>query len=118
MFAYAYTVIGSIILVLPAKMHAQIGIITNNLPGCNFQTGSLTPVCIPVFVAHLIQLIFMFTGIFFILNLMYAGYQMAIGAATGDKEKGKNRLLWSLIGFAVCALSLVILDTIVSVIAG
>lgn len=113
---------GVLALALPATASAQI---LTNLAGCpdytgaagsGFISGRITAACIPAFIAHLVQLIFGVIGIFFVINLMIAGYQIAFGGFTGDKEGGKNRFKWSLIGLAIAVCSFVILDTVVSII--
>lgn len=91
------------------------GIITN-LPGCDFVTGRLTAACVPIFVGHLITLVFSVVSAFFILNVMYAGYQIAMGSWTGEKSEGKDRVTWSVIGLVVTVCSYLILDLAISVI--
>lgn len=98
--------------------HAQLpAIITDLGPDCNFTTGKLIAACIPLFIGHLIEVIFSLVSIFFILNIIFAGYQFAIGAWSGEKSKGKDRLLWSIIGLIVCASAFLILDVVLTVIA-
>lgn len=94
-------------------------IITNGLLGCDFVTGRLNAACIPSFIAHLIQLLFSLLGLFFLINVMFAGYEIAMGAATGGgRESGVRRLQWSIIGLAVCICSFVILDLVITVLIG
>ena len=102
------------IMSFPAAASAQI---ITNVPGCEFVTGRFSAACIPNFIAHLIQIVFGLVGIFFLLNIMYAGYQIAIGGVPGigDREKGKNRLTWSIIGFIVTACSFLIMDMVLTV---
>ena len=96
-----------------------IAIITNGIPGCDFITGRLTADCIPSFIAHLIQIIFSLLGLFFLVNVMYAGYEIAIGAATGGgREAGVRRLQWAIIGLAVSICSFLILDLVLTVLLG
>lgn len=99
------------------SVSAQPAIITNTLPGCDFTTGKLTAACIPLFIGHLIQVVFSLVSILFILNIIFAGYQFAIGAWSGEKSKGKDRLLWSIIGLIVCASAFLILDVVLTVVA-
>lgn len=102
---------------LPAGAQAQLfGILQPGIPGCDFRTGWLTAMCIPNFIAHLIAFIFSLLGVFFLGSVMYAGYQIALSGITGDKEAGKRRLTWSIIGLIVAICSFVILDLILSVI--
>ena len=94
-----------------------MGIIQNGIAGCNFTSGALLAVCIPNFIAHLIQFIFTLLGMFFVANVMFAGYQIAIGGISpGEKDNGKRRLMWSIIGLIVSICSFVILDLIISVV--
>ena len=101
------------LLLLPVTAFAQEGVITN-IPGCDFVSGSLTAACIPSFIAHVIQLLFGFTGVLCLFNIMIGGYQVALGAATGDKEKGKNRITWAIIGLVLSLTVYLILDVALS----
>lgn len=105
------------LVLLPVSAFAQEGIITD-VPGCDFTTGILQASCIPSFVAHMIQLLFGFTGILCLFNIMIGGYQIAIGAATGDKEKGKQRITWALIGLILSVAAYLILDVVLSALFG
>ncbi len=95
---------------------AQNPAIITNLPGCDFETGRLTAACVPIFIGHLITMIFSLVSAFFLLNVMYAGYQIAMGSWTGEKSAGKDRLTWAIIGLVVTVCSYLILDLAVSVI--
>lgn len=105
------------LLLLPSAAAAQLPGIITTIPGCDFVTGRFTAMCIPMFIAHLIKFVFSLAGVFFVLNIMFAGYQIAIGSVPGlgDKEKGKTRLLWSILGFMTTVFSFVILDLVLSV---
>lgn len=105
---------GSLIL-LPFAAHAQ-GIIVNGIAGCSFSNGALRAACIPNFVAHLIQFVFGLIGVFFLGSVIVAGYQMATSGITGDKESGKRRLTWSIIGLFVSICAFVIIDMFIAVI--
>lgn len=106
---------GILALFLPSAASAQV--IAGGIPGCDFVTGRFGAACIPFFIGYLIQLVFGLVGIFFAINIMYAGYEIAMSGipGIGDKEKGKSRIIWSVVGFIVCACSFLILDLIISV---
>lgn len=112
----------SALLIAPMIANAAPwGVIVEGIPGCNFSTGELTAACIPRFVGHIITLIFGLVGTFFVLNVMYAGYQLAlgyIGEGGADKGAGKDRLKYSIIGLIVTTCSYLILDLVLSVILG
>jgi hypothetical protein len=113
------TLVTAALLLVPSAALAQQGIIRGGIPGCNFSTGAITAGCIPSFIAHLVQFIFMLIGIFFLMSIMFAGYQIAIASARGqDRSTGYNRLIWSIIGFLVAACSFVIMNVVLSVILG
>lgn len=107
-------------LALPSPVGAQI---ITNIPECadrngnpGFVTGRITAACVPAFIAHVIMFIYSLVGVFFILNIMYAGYQIAMaGAGVGDDEAGKQRLKWAIVGFVMTLSTYLILETIVRV---
>lgn len=87
-----------------------------NNPNCNVMTGNFKASCIPMFIGYLVALVFSFISAFFILNVIYAGYQIALGSWTGEKSEGKDRLTWSIIGLVVCVCAYLILDLVVSIV--
>lgn len=110
------------LLTLPTPLFASNwGILIDGIEGCNFQTGWLTPACIPNFIGHLITFVYGFIGIFFMLNVMYAGYQLAIayiGVDGADKGAGKDRLKWSIAGLILSSCIYLILDLVLTVVLG
>lgn len=96
----------------------QIEIIPSywNSDPCNIENGMMKAACIPEFIGNIISVIFSLISAFFLLNVIYAGYQIAMGSWTGEKSEGKDRLQWSMIGLVICVCSFLILDLVVSVI--
>lgn len=92
-------------------------IIASGIPGCDFVHGRHTPECIPQFIGHVVVVVFQVISTLFLLNVLYAGYQIAMGAWQGDKSAGKDRLTWSIIGLIVSVSAFTILDLVLSVIA-
>lgn len=89
------------------------------ISGCNLQTGQIDANCVLLFLAHAVGWIFGFTGAVCVLMIIYAGYQIALGKATGsDSGAGKERLQWAIIGFGICVLSLAIIDLVISTLTG
>ncbi|OGJ56806.1 hypothetical protein A2635_04425 [Candidatus Peribacteria bacterium RIFCSPHIGHO2_01_FULL_51_9] len=86
--------------------------------GCDFDTGMLSASCIPWFIGHSIKTIFGLVGVFFLIQVFFAGYQIALSGVTDDKSAGKNRLIWSIVGFAACSMSYLIVDIILSALLG
>lgn len=97
----------------------QEGVVVNGIGGCNFTTGYLSSACIPQFIGHLITFVYSFVGTFFVVNVMYAGYQLAIAyIGEGDKGAGKERLKWSIGGLVVATCTFLILDLVLYVVLG
>lgn len=84
------------------KAHAAL---IEDVGGCNFTSGLVGAACIPIFIGHLIQWVLGFVGAFCLINIMIGGYQIALGSAIGDKEAGKGRVLWALVGLFVSLIS-------------
>jgi len=81
---------------------------------CNFITGEFDFDCVPLYVGYLIQIVFAMSGGFALMEILKGGYQIGMGGLTGDKEGGKKRVTWALIGLALCILSFVIVDFAIS----
>jgi hypothetical protein len=105
----------------PSPVHAQAGnlqIIPDSwtAPPCNIVDGRMKAECIPKLIGHLVGVVFSVISAFFLINVMVAGYQIAMGSWTGDKANGKDRLTWSIIGLVISVCSFLILDLVVSII--
>lgn len=99
---------------VPTKM----GIIKGDDRGCNFDTGKIKPACLNHVIANAIEVVFAFSGAICLLNIILAGYQIAIGNVTGSGDTaGKDRLRWALIGFFICAASFGIINAALDAIA-
>lgn len=96
------------------KTHAAL---IQDLPGCSFTTGQIGANCLPIFIRHLIQWVLSFVGAFCLINIMIGGYQIALGSAIGDKEAGKGRVLWALIGLFVSLISYGLMNLLLTTIS-
>lgn len=83
--------------------------------GCSFITGEFSFDCIPIYIGYLVSVAFGASGGFALIEVIKAGYQIAMGGLTGDKEKGKQRLTWALIGLAFCIMAFLMVDYVVTV---
>lgn len=103
---------------LVATAAAQ-GLISTGIPNCNFMSGQITANCIPSYLSYIIGFIFSLIGLFAVIQIVIAGYQIALAKATGrDRSDGLTRLRVALIGFILCAFSWYIIDFIISSLAG
>ncbi|PIR48655.1 hypothetical protein COU80_03030 [Candidatus Peregrinibacteria bacterium CG10_big_fil_rev_8_21_14_0_10_55_24] len=91
---------------------------SGTIGSCNFLTGDIHASCVVEYLQYLIGLIFMFIGAFFLLMIIVAGYQIAIGSFTGQKEAGFERLRWAIIGFMISALSFAIISFVIGALSG
>ncbi len=106
------------IALLPLPAAAQ-SIIEEGIEGCDFESGEIHAECVPNFIAHLIEIIFMFTGVICLVMLMIGGYQYVLGEAMGaSKDKAKATIRFAIVGMIVSALCFFIIDFVVSSIAG
>lgn len=92
----------------------EYSILSDSIAGCDFTTGQLDASCIPNFIGYTVKSIFGVTGMIFMVNVMIGGYQMAISGVTEDKSAGKNRIMYSILGFIACALAFLIVDFVIS----
>lgn len=139
MFVKRYTplsallAIAALLAIVPQSTSAESWGVLTNLFGCEdspgfggystgesaFVTGRMSAACIPIFIGHLVTFVYGFVGTFFVLNVMYAGYQLAIASiGEGDKGDGKERLKWSILGLIISTCVFLILDLFLYVILG
>ncbi|MDP7477159.1 MAG: hypothetical protein QF442_01800 [Candidatus Peribacteraceae bacterium] len=113
-------------------IHAQS--LIKDIPGCNtketLEDGTVdhslltdgvinAGMCIPAFIAHVIQFLFGFAGGICLLVIIWSGYEIVLGSLPGgSSEAGKSRLTWAIIGFIMASTSFFIMDFIISAIAG
>ncbi|MDD5041516.1 MAG: hypothetical protein PHX87_04145 [Candidatus Peribacteraceae bacterium] len=89
------------------------------VPGCDFASGDLVKDCIPLFIAHVIRVVFGFVGGVCLILILISGYRILLAVVTGgDKSTGFEMLRWAIIGFITSALTFFIIDFIISTIAG
>lgn len=101
------------------KAHAAA--LIENIGGCDFTNGlkgasnaGIASTCVAVFLGHLIKWVLGFVGAFCLINIMIGGYQIALGSAVGDKEAGKGRVLWALVGLFVSLISYGLINLLIS----
>lgn len=100
-------------LLIPVVTHAQFSILTQE-GGCDYVSGQIKAKCVPILIGHLVQVIFSLIGVFFLLNVIYAGYEMMIGAVRGDTSGGKDRLFYSIGGFVAAACAFLVIDLVLT----
>ena len=78
---------------------------------CNFITGDLHFDCIPSYLGYMIEFFFGALGFFCIMQVMYAGFQIASANLLGqDRSAGVQRIIWALAGLAAGVLGYVLVD--------
>jgi len=104
-----------------ANVLEAASIVPQNIPGCNFFEGLKDQdgfTCVLVFLGNIARFLLGFTGVICLIMIMIGGYQIAIGSVIGDKEQGKSRIIWSLVGLLVCILAYAIVNTVVVILTG
>jgi hypothetical protein len=96
---------------IPADPETSLG------AGCDLIEGNVNARCVISFIKWLISWFVPAVGFYFLLMLLIGGYQIALGNVTGDKEGGKDRVKWAIIGFIITALSFFIIDFVISAIS-
>ena len=69
-----------------------------------------------MFIAHVIRVIFGFTGGVCLLLILLSGYRIILDL--GDRTNSKTMLQWAIIGFITSALTFFIIDFVISTLAG
>jgi hypothetical protein len=83
--------------------------------GCSFITGEFHFHCVPLYIGFLVKVIFGFAAGMCITNIIQAGFQIALGGLTGDKEKGKNRATWAVIGLVAAIIAFAMVDIVLDI---
>lgn len=117
-------VVGFVLVPVLAQAQFDPHLIPNGgrFGACDFNTifdGRASTVgwdCIPVYIAFLIQTVFGFIGTLCLIQIIWAGYEMAISSVSGDKEAGKNRLQRAIIGLVFSMFVYLIVNMVVSVV--
>ncbi len=109
----------SLLLLAPHTVLAESpSLITGGIPNCDFADGRIHADCIPSFLIHVIQQVFMLTGAASVIMIIIGGYQYALGNAVGGKEKGQASIKWGVLGLVISAFAFFIIDFVISTIAG
>lgn len=112
---HSRTYLAAVAFLTPLAASAQEGFhILTASSGCDYVSGQLKAKCVPILIGHLVQVIFSLIGVFFLLNVIYAGYQMMIGSLKGDLSNGKDRLFWSIAGFVASACAFLVIDLVIT----
>jgi len=108
----------SLLLLLPSVVAAQDALITANAGTCDFASGQIEAVCIPKYIAYLIEILFGFTGGICLIVILVGGFQYALGTVAGGKDKAMATLRYGIIGLIVSACSYLIVNFIATAING
>ncbi|MDD5469415.1 MAG: hypothetical protein PHO92_01285 [Candidatus Peribacteraceae bacterium] len=106
------------LLLLPGVAFAQDSLISDGAGGCDFASGQVHADCIPGYIAYLIKILFGFTGGICLIVILVGGFQYALGTVAGGKDKAMATIRYGIIGMILSALSYVIVNFIVTAIAG
>ncbi|MEI8230504.1 MAG: hypothetical protein WCG83_05230 [Candidatus Peregrinibacteria bacterium] len=93
---------------------------SENIPGCDFFSGNIHAACVPLYIAHVIQTIFGFSGGICLLLIVYSGFQYLFNSLPGGSggTEAKSTLRWALLGFIISSLTFFVIDFIIGTLAG
>lgn len=106
----------SLVFVDTAFAQLNPHLMASGIAGCDFPRGDIQFQCFPNYVAFLVKTVFGFIGTICLLQIMFAGYEIAKGSLEGDKEGGKKRLRNALVGFVFSLLCFAVVDMIVGIV--
>lgn len=101
------------LLALPSLAWADDPTVILDNSVCDFKYGYIHFDCIPLFIAHVVKYLFAGVGTFALLQIIYGGYQIALGGAMNTREAGINRIRLALIGLAVTLLIFAIINFVI-----
>ena len=81
---------------------------------CGIRTGDISLWMIPFYIKYFIQFALTIAGLIAVFSLIVGGYFYLFGGMASDKDKGKNAIVYGLLGFVVAMLSWAIVNVVVS----
>ncbi len=86
----------------------------DDILGCTIKTGQTELWMLPFFVTYLINFVLALAGLIATLFIVIGGYWYIIGSAQGQTDKGKNTILYAIIGLVVSLLAWIIVNIVQS----
>ncbi len=80
--------------------------------GCAIKTGLVKLWMLPIFIKYIIDFLLSIAGLIAVLFVMVGGYLYMFGGLSSDKEKGKNAIIYGIVGFVVALLAWVVVNAI------
>ncbi len=80
--------------------------------GCAIKTGLVKLWMLPIFIKYIIDFLLSIAGLIAVLFVMIGGYLYMFGGLSSDKEKGKNAIIYGIVGFVVALLAWVVVNAI------
>ncbi len=84
----------------------------DNLLGCAIKTGNISLWMIPFYMTYLINFILAVSGLISVLFIVIGGYWYIIGSAQGQTDKGKNTILYAIVGLVVSLMAWIIVNVV------
>lgn len=81
------------------------GIIGGSTVGDKCKTGEWSFEDIPKVISYATNVLLGFTGTISMIAIIFGGYKYAIGSSQGDTTKGKEAIIYGIVGFIVSALA-------------
>jgi hypothetical protein len=86
----------------------------NDVLACGIRTGNISLWMIPYYIKYIIQFALTIAGLIAVFSLVVGGYFYLFGGMSSDKDKGKNAIIYGLLGFVVAMLAWALVNVVIS----
>ena len=116
-YLFSLLVIGATFIAPRAALAVEFRIVPEVLED-QFKSGNFEWADIATFGLHLLQLMLTLAGSIAVIMLMWGGLRYIASGVTDDVEEAKNTIIYTLVGFAITALSWVAVDIVIAFLQG
>jgi hypothetical protein len=92
--------------------------VRDSILGCAIKSGRISLAMIPYFVTYLVNFLLGMAGSISVLFVVLGGYRYVLGGLTEDKEKGKQTIMYALMGFGLSILAWAIVNIVIGAVTG
>lgn len=90
----------------------------NDIMGCGIKTGAIPLWMVPFYARYILEFIIGITGIISVGGIIYGGYLYLISGLSDNKEKGKNALMYGVVGFVITLIAWAIVNVVLALLTG
>lgn len=86
----------------------------SDILGCSIKTGDINLWMVPFFITYLINFILALAGLICVLFIVLGGYWYIIGSAQGQTDKGKNTIIYAIVGLVITLMAWILVNIVQS----